>query len=60
MMEAESRLLFMFRLGTHGLNEELDRRTCRGGREGNKECELCSSGRADFLIELQEKLDLIL
>ena len=69
-VDAGSRLLFKFRSGTHGLNEELGRRR---GREGNKECELCgnecesvshvlwecpiySSSRADFLLELQEKL----
>ena len=71
MADAGSRLLFRFRSGTHGLNEELGRH--RGSREGNKECELCgnecesvshvlwecliySSSRADFLLELQEKL----
>ena len=65
-----SRLLFKFRSGTHGLNEELGRHR---GREGNKECVLCgtecesvshmlwecsaySSSRADFLLKLQEKL----
>ena len=35
------RLLFTFRSGTHGLNEELGRHR---GREGsNKECELCGN-----------------
>ena len=70
MADAGSRLLFKFRSGTHGLNEELGRHR---GREGNKECELCgnecesvshvlwecsaySSSRADFLLKLQEKL----
>ena len=69
--DAGSRLLFKFRSGTHGLNEELDRHR---GREGNKECVLCgnecesvshvlwecsayySNSRADFLLKLQEKL----
>ena len=60
--DAGSRLLFKFRSGAHGLNEELGRHR---GREDNKECELCgnecenvshvlwecpiySSSRADF------------
>ena len=47
---AGSRLLFKFRSGTHGLNEELGRHR---GREGNKEC---GNSRADFLLKLQEKL----
>ena len=63
-------LLFIFRSGTCGLNEELGKHR---GREGNKECELCgnecesvshvlwecsaySSSRADFLLKLQERL----
>ena len=33
-----SRLLFKFRSGTHGLNEELGRHR---GREGKTECSLC-------------------
>ena len=70
MADAGSRLLFKFRSGTHGFNEELGRHR---GREGNKECDLCgnecesvshvlwecptySSSRADFLLELHEKL----
>ena len=36
--DAGSRLMFKFRSGTHGLNEELDRHR---GREGRKECPLC-------------------
>ena len=36
--DAGTRLLFKFRLGTHGLNEELGRHR---GREGRKECLLC-------------------
>ena len=36
--DAESRLLFKFRLGTHGLNEERDRHR---GREGKTKCALC-------------------
>ena len=33
--DATSRLLFKFRLGTHGLNEELGRHR---GREGKTKC----------------------
>ena len=69
MADAGSRLLFKFRSGTHGLNEDRHR-----GREGNKECVLCgneceivshvlwecsayySNSRADFFLKLQEKL----
>ena len=68
--DAGSRLLFKFRSGTHGLNEELGRHR---GRDGNKECVLCgnecesvshvlwecsaySNSRADVLLKLQEKL----
>ena len=68
--DAGSRLIFKFRSGTHGLNEELGRHRCR---EGNKECVLCGNecesvshvlwecsaycnSRADFLLKLQEKL----
>ena len=61
--DAGSRLLFKFRSGTHGLNEELGRHR---GRDGNKECVLCgnecesvshvlwecSAYRADFLLKL--------
>ena len=36
--DAGSRLLFKFRSGTHGLNEELGRHR---GRDGRKECVLC-------------------
>ena len=36
--DAGSTLLFKFRLGTHGLNEELGRHR---GREGKTECSLC-------------------
>ena len=35
-----SRLMFKFRLGTHGLNEELG---WHRGREGMKECLLCDN-----------------
>ena len=59
--DAVSILLFKFRSGTHGLDEELGRHR---GREGNKEfecvshvlweCSAYSSSRAEFL--LQEKL----
>ena len=68
--DAETRLLFKFRSGTHGLNEELER---HGGREGKLECTLCgaecesvvhvlwecsaySSSRASFLLNLEELL----
>ena len=66
--DAGTRLLFKFRSGTHGLNEELGR-----GREGILECTLCgaecesvvhvlwecsaySSRRASFLLKLEELL----
>ena len=69
--DAGSRLLFKFRLGTHGLNEELGRHR---GREGKTECSLCgdecenvshvlwecsaySSTRASFMKKLQELLE---
>ena len=65
-----SRLMFKFRSGTHGLNEELGRHR---GREGRKECLLCDDEcesvshvlwdcpvyntlRNDFLCKLQELL----
>ena len=65
--DARSRLMFKFRSGTHGLNEEQDRHR---GREGMKECLLCddecesvshvlwecSSLRSNFLVTLQGKL----
>ena len=40
MSDVGSRLLFRFRSGTHGLNEELGRHR---GREGNVECTLCGA-----------------
>ena len=66
--DAGSRLLFKFRSGRHGLNEELGRPR---GREGKSECTLCgaecesvvhvlwectaySSSRASFTEKLQE------
>ena len=69
--DAGSRLLFKFRSGTHGLNEELGRHR---GREGKTECSLCgnecenvshvlwecsaySSTRASFMKKLQELLE---
>ena len=69
--DAGSRLLFKFRSGTHGLNEELGRHR---GREGKTECSLCgdecenvshvlwecsaySSTRACFIKKLQELLE---
>ena len=68
--DAGSRLMFKFRSGTHGLNEELGRHR---GREGRKECLLCddecesishvlwdcpvySTLRNDFMSKLQELL----
>ena len=69
--DAGSRLLFKFRSGTHGLNEELGKHR---GREGKTECSLCgdewvnvnhvlwecsaySSTRACFMKKLQELLE---
>ena len=69
--DAGSRLLFKFRSGTHGVNEELGRHR---GREGKTECSLCgnecekvshvlwecsaySSTRASFMKKLQELLE---
>ena len=40
MSDAGSRLLFKFRSGTHGLNEELGRHR---GRKGIVECTLCGA-----------------
>ena len=68
--DAVTRLLFKFRLGTHGLNEELGRHR---GREGESECILCGAecesvvhvlwectaycgSRASFTEKLQELL----
>ena len=68
--DTASRLMFKFRSGTHGLNEELGRHR---GREGKKECLLCDDEcesvshvlwdclvyntlRNDFLCKLQELL----
>ena len=65
-----TRLLFKFRSGTHGLNEELGRHR---GREGRKECLLCdaecesvshvlwdcpayASIRSAFMLELRREL----
>ena len=69
--DAGSRILFKFRSGTHGLNEELDGHR---GREGKTKCSLCgnecenvshvlwecsaySSTRACFIHKLQELLE---
>ena len=68
--DAGSRLLFKFRSGTHGLNEEFGRHS---GREGKTDCSLCgnecenvshvlwecaySSTRASFMKKLQELLE---
>ena len=68
--DAGTRLLFKFRSGTHGLNEELGRHR---GREGRKECFLCdaecesvshvlwdcpayASIRSAFMLELRREL----
>ena len=68
--DAGSRLMFKFRPGTHGFDEELGRHR---GREGRKECLLCDDGcesishvlwdypvyntlRNDFMCKLQELL----
>ena len=70
LSDAGTRLLFKFRSGTHGLNEELGRHR---GREGKKECVLCgdecesvshtlwdcsayTSIRAQFLVKLKASL----
>ena len=70
LSDAGTRLLFKFRSGTHGLNEELGRHR---GREGKKECVLCgdecesvshtlrdcsayTSIRAQFLLKLKASL----
>ena len=68
--DAGTRLLYKFRSGTHGLNEELGRHR---GREGRKECLLCDaecesvshvlwdcpayvSIRSAFMLELRREL----
>ena len=65
--DAGSRLLFKFRYGTHGLNEELGRHR---GREGRKECLLygdecesvshvlreCPACKSDFTAKLKDFL----
>ena len=68
--DAGTRLLFKFRSGTHGLNEELGRHR---GRKGRKECLLCdaecesvshvlwdcpahASIRSAFMLELRREL----
>ena len=68
--DAGSRLLFKYRLGTHGLHDELRRHR---GRERESECTLCgaecesvvhvlwecsvySSSRASFMVKLEERL----
>ena len=68
--DAGFRLMFKFRSGTHGLNEDLGRQR---GREGRKECLLCDDEcesvshvlwdclvyntlRNDFMCKLQELL----
>ena len=68
--DAGTRILFKFRSGTHGLNEELGRHR---GREGRKECLLCDaecesvshvlwdcpayvSIRSAFMLELRREL----
>ena len=49
MNDAGTRLLFKFRSGTHGLNEELGRQR---EREGKKECVLCG-GECHVLCVLE-------
>ena len=46
-----NRLLFKFRSGTHGLNEELDSYT---GKEGKTECSLCRDKRENVSHVLWE------
>ena len=46
-------LLFKFRSGTHGLNEELD---THRGREGKVECTLCGAGCESVVHVLWECL----
>ena len=64
--DARSRLLFKFRSGTHGLNEELGRRKTECSLCGNEcenvshvlwECSAYSSTRASFMKKLQELLE---
>ena len=47
MCDAGSRLLFKFRSGTHGLNEELCRHR---GREGKTECSLCGDENVSHVL----------
>ena len=49
--DAGSRLLFKFRSGTHGLNEELGRQR---GREGKVECSLCGAECESVVHVLRE------
>ena len=62
--DAGNRLLFKFRSGTHGLNEELGRHR---GRNGRTECVLCGDvlwespaykdSREEFMIKLRSTLE---
>ena len=49
--DAGTRLLFKFREGTRGLNEELGRHR---GREGKSECELCGAEYESVVHVLRE------
>ena len=51
--DAGTRLLFKFRSGTHGLNEELGRHR---GREGKLECTLCGAECESVVQVLWEEL----
>ena len=48
MSDAGTTLLFKFRSGTHGLNEEFGR---HWGRQGKKECVLCDESVSHVLWE---------
>ena len=49
VVDAGTRLLFKFRPGTHGLNEELGR---HGGREAKSECALCGAECESVMFSL--------
>ena len=55
-IHGDGRLLFNFRSGTHGLNEELGRHR---GREGKSECALCGAeccGSVQPIVILESSL----
>ena len=54
--DAGTRLLFKFRSGTHGLNEELGSAECESVVHVLWECSAYSSSRASFLLKLEELL----